>query len=185
MPLIKRYPNRKLYNTEVKHYITLEGIAELIRQGQSIQVIDHATGEDLTAVVLTQIIYKQEKKQGGFLPHAALAELMQTGNERLNALQRNLAAQLGLDQPVEEEIKRRIQALIRQGELAETEGKRILDKLLAYGVRTFTSASIPGEAEIEQVLQKKGVPSRQDLEKILEQLEALSRELDQLGKRKA
>ncbi|MGD8806379.1 MAG: polyhydroxyalkanoate synthesis regulator DNA-binding domain-containing protein, partial [Chloroflexota bacterium] len=61
MILIKRYPNRKLYNTEAKQYVTLEGIAELIRQGQEVQITDHQTGEDLTAVTLTQIIFEQEK----------------------------------------------------------------------------------------------------------------------------
>ncbi|MGD8735253.1 MAG: polyhydroxyalkanoate synthesis regulator DNA-binding domain-containing protein, partial [Anaerolineae bacterium] len=55
MTRIKRYPNRKLYDTEAKQYITLEGIAALIRQGNEVQVIDHATGEDLTALTLTQI----------------------------------------------------------------------------------------------------------------------------------
>ena len=68
MTMIKRYPNRKLYDTEAKQYITLSGIAELIRQGGDIQVSDYATGEDLTALTLSQIIFEQEKKQSGFLP---------------------------------------------------------------------------------------------------------------------
>ena len=68
MPVIKRYPNRKLYDTESKRYITLDGIARLIRKGEEVQVIDHTTDEDLTAVTLTQIIFEQEKKKGGFLP---------------------------------------------------------------------------------------------------------------------
>ena len=77
MPIIKRYPNRKLYDTEAKKYITLDGIAELIRQGEEVVVIDHTTNEDLTAVTLTQIIFEQEKKSSGFLtairPHRARA----------------------------------------------------------------------------------------------------------------
>ena len=53
MPLIKRYPNRKLYDTEAKQYVTLEQIAELIRSGKDVQVIDHESGEDLTALTLS------------------------------------------------------------------------------------------------------------------------------------
>ncbi|MBP7044934.1 MAG: pesticidal protein Cry15Aa, partial [Chloroflexi bacterium] len=45
MPVIKRYPNRKLYDTEAKKYITLDGIAELIRKGEDIRVVDHTTDE--------------------------------------------------------------------------------------------------------------------------------------------
>ena len=63
MPLIKRYPNRKLYDTEAKAYITLEQIAYLIREGQEDHVVDHASREDLTALTLTQVILEQERKR--------------------------------------------------------------------------------------------------------------------------
>jgi polyhydroxyalkanoate synthesis repressor PhaR len=77
MVIIKRYPNRKLYDSEAKKYITLEGVAELIRSGQEVQILDHTTGEDLTAVTFTQIIFEQEKKSGGFLPRSVLTGLVQ------------------------------------------------------------------------------------------------------------
>ena len=79
MPVIKRYPNRKLYDTEAKGYITLEQIGELIRDGQDIQVVDHATGEDLTALTLTQVILEQERKRSGSLPQTVLTGLIQAG----------------------------------------------------------------------------------------------------------
>ena len=68
MPLIKRYPNRKLYDTEAKTYVTLDQLTVLIQHGADVQVIDHETGEDLTNLTLTQIILEQEKKRAGFLP---------------------------------------------------------------------------------------------------------------------
>ena len=71
MPVIKRYPNRKLYDTTAKQYVSLEGIADLVRQGAEVQVVDHATGEDLTTLTLTQIIVEQERLQSGFLPLGA------------------------------------------------------------------------------------------------------------------
>ncbi len=79
--LIKRYLNRKLYNTHTRGYIRLENIAELIRQGYDIQVIDHASGEDLTAVILSLIILEQEKKQAGSTPREVLAGLVQAGGK--------------------------------------------------------------------------------------------------------
>ena len=88
MPVIKRYPNRKLYDTEAKQYITLDGIAGLIREGQEVSVIDHATGEDLTAVTLTQIIFEQEKKRKGFLPQTVLTGLIQAGGDTMSTLRR-------------------------------------------------------------------------------------------------
>ena len=54
--LIKRYANRKLYNTETSRYITLKGIAKLLDEGESVQVVDKETGEDITQVALSQIL---------------------------------------------------------------------------------------------------------------------------------
>ena len=115
MVTIKRYPNRKLYNTETKQYITLDGIGDLIREGNEIQVTDNATGEDLTALTLTQIILDQERKQSGVLSHSALTSLIRAGGDRLSALQRGLFSPLGLWNQIDEEIKRRVQTLVNRG----------------------------------------------------------------------
>lgn len=180
MPVIKRYPNRKLYDTEAKQYITLEGLADLIRQGQEIQVVDNASGEDLTAVTLTQIIFELEKKQSGFLPRSVLSSLIQTGGDRLHALQRNLFGQMTFITQVDEEIRQRIRTLINQGELAEKEGTRLIDQLLSLGARKFSDKSLPNEEDIERVLDKRKVPTRQDMDQILTQLDSLMRKLDDL-----
>lgn len=179
MPVIKRYPNRKLYNTEAKQYITLAGIATLLRQGEEIRVVDHATGEDLTALTLSQVILEQEKKRSGFLPQPVLAGLIQAGGERLSTLRRTLASPLELAHHVDEEIERRVQSLISRGELAAEEGTRLRDKLL--GQRDLVSGTrFPSEEDLERMLEARGVPSHQDLQQILEQLDTLASKLDQL-----
>jgi polyhydroxyalkanoate synthesis repressor PhaR len=60
--LIKKYANRKLYDTERSRYITLEGIADLVRDGHEIQVVDRDTGQDLTQVILSQLVLSVEKR---------------------------------------------------------------------------------------------------------------------------
>ena len=175
MRLVKRYPNRKLYDTEAKQYVTLNGIAELIRDGYEVQVIDHTTGEDLTAVTLTQIIFEQEKKQGGFLPRSVLTGLVQAGGERLSTLRRTLAMPLDLFRQVDEEIERRVGALIHRGELAEEEGMRLRDILLAEGRGRQGGVT---EEELEQALIDHGVPRREEVEQLEAQLELLIQKLD-------
>ncbi|UCG25146.1 MAG: polyhydroxyalkanoate synthesis regulator DNA-binding domain-containing protein, partial [Chloroflexota bacterium] len=125
MIIIKRYPNRKLYNTDAKQYVTLDAIADLIKQGEEIQITDHLTGEDLTAVTLTQIIFEQEKKEGGFLPRSVLTGLIQSGGQTLTGLRRTLASPLELFQHVNVEIEKRIQTLISSGELDQEEGEAL------------------------------------------------------------
>lgn len=186
MPLIKRYPNRKLYDTEAKQYITLDEIAGKIRQGEEVRVIDHASGEDLTAVTLTQIIFEQEKKQGGFLPRAVLSGLIQAGGDRLSAIQRSLAASVGLWHQIDEEIKRRVQVLIDQGELTANEGKGLIEKLLAQSSETMPhpDAAVPmvSTQELEHYLADHQIPTREDLQKLLAELETLESKLDQIEK---
>ena len=63
--LIKRYANRKLYNTESSRYITLKGIAELLDANEEVRVIDNETGEDITSVALSQILVDSERSMFG------------------------------------------------------------------------------------------------------------------------
>src|SRR5512133_2765626 len=130
MRVIKRYPNRKLYDTEAKQYISLDRIAELIREGQEIHVVDHATQEDLTTVTLTQVIFEQEKKQDSELPKTVLTALIRASGDTLSTLRRTLASPLDWLHQVDEEIDRRLQVLVKRGEMAEEESRRLRDQLL-------------------------------------------------------
>lgn len=82
--VIKRYANRKLYDTRESRYVTLQQIAEMIKAGDDVMIIDNNSKEDLTSVTLAQIIYEQEKAATQRLP-TALRDFIQTGSERLMA----------------------------------------------------------------------------------------------------
>ena len=179
MLIIKRYPNRKLYDTEAKKYITLDGIAQLIRDGQEVQIVDHASGEDLTTLTLTQIIFEQEKKKSGFLPRPVLTGLIQAGGDTLTALRRNLMSPLDALRHVDEEIRSRISSLIRTGEISEEQGGFLLQKLLEG--RRQNAAEAPPDDEIERVLSQRGVPTSNDMQQISDQLDALAAKLDELS----
>lgn len=75
--LIKRYANRKLYDTACSRYVTLDEIAEMIRNGDEIQIIDNRTKADLTAVTMAQILVEDEKNGRRARPLPALRELIQ------------------------------------------------------------------------------------------------------------
>ncbi len=81
--LIKRYGNRKLYDTHTSTYITLHGVATLVREGHDVRVIDNDTGEDLTALVFAQIIVEEQKGKAGFLSLPALRWIIQEGEARI------------------------------------------------------------------------------------------------------
>jgi polyhydroxyalkanoate synthesis repressor PhaR len=81
--VIKRYANRKLYDTQRSRYVTLDQISEMIRDGEDVQILDNNTKEDLTSVTLAQIIFEEEKKQKSFLPLHAMRHLIQSGGESI------------------------------------------------------------------------------------------------------
>ena len=81
---IKKYPNRRLYNTETSTYITIKDVAELIKSGHQVQVTDVTTGEDMTAMVLTQIVMDKAKQNEGLLPVSLLHLVIQYGESHLH-----------------------------------------------------------------------------------------------------
>jgi polyhydroxyalkanoate synthesis repressor PhaR len=80
--VVKRYSNRKLYDTVESRYVTLPQIAEYVRQGEDVRIIDNTTKEDLTRMTLAQILYEEERKQSR-LPLGALKELLHSSSERI------------------------------------------------------------------------------------------------------
>ena len=74
--IIKKYANRRLYDTSTSSYVTLDHLSELVREGRDFEVRDAKTGEDLTRQVLTQIIFEHEQKGEGALPLNFLRQLI-------------------------------------------------------------------------------------------------------------
>ena len=179
MRVIKRYSNRKLYDLEEKQYITLDQIANLVREGKELQVVDNATGEDLTALTLSQIILEQEKKQSGFLPHSVLSALVEAGGKPISSLRQRLETPLGFLRQVDDEIERRIQTLIQRGELAEESGRKLRDQLLEHSP-LMGSAFNPNDDKIEQILKDRDIPTNADFQNLIEQIETLSRKINEL-----
>jgi len=88
--IIKRYANRKLYDTEHSRYVTLDQISEMIRAGDDVKIVDNKTKEDLTTVTLAQIIFEEEKKQRSFLPLNAMRNIIQSGGQWFAEAQRRV-----------------------------------------------------------------------------------------------
>ena len=74
--VIKKYANRRLYDTEGSIYITLDSLAAMVRQGRDFVVFDAKTGDDITRTVLTQIIVEEETKGRNMLPTVFLRQLI-------------------------------------------------------------------------------------------------------------
>jgi len=118
--IIKRYANRKLYDTQHSRYVTLEQISEMIRNGDEVKIVDNKTKEDLTSVTLAQIIFEEEKKQRSFLPLTAMRNIIQNGGEWIAEAQRRVSSILPFkapdgDTPEGEETPPEVEAVDESG----------------------------------------------------------------------
>ena len=177
--LIKRYPNRKLYDTDAKRYITLDSIAGLIRDGNDVEVRDHETGEDLTGITLSQIIFESEKKNSGYLPSALLANLIRAGGDTFDYMRRSVQASMGAVRNLEAEIDSRIDGLVKRGELAEDEARKLRAELSSDRLAGLVDYNII-DNRIEAGLHRLNIPSRADVMRLQSQIQTLTSALDGL-----
>jgi len=178
MRTIKRYPNRKLYDLSSKRYVTLDDIALMIQDGEDIQVIDHESGEDLTSITLSQIIFEREKKRSGFLPKSILTALIRTGSAPIDYLKKSVSSSINVLHLLEEEIDHRIDALVSKGELAQEEADRLRKEL--YGGAAATAKGLLPEIKLDAALNKLNVPTHEDIKALESQVEKLMASVDRL-----
>jgi polyhydroxyalkanoate synthesis repressor PhaR len=109
--VIKRYTNRKLYDTVESRYVTLDEIAGMIKEGVEVQIVDNRTKEDLTSVTLAQIIFEEEKKQNQ-MPLAVLREIIRRPGESLTGfIQKEVTPRVA---SIREEAESRLDKLLRR-----------------------------------------------------------------------
>lgn len=154
--VVKRYANRKLYDTTTSRYVALDDIAGLIRSGEEVEVTDNETGADLTAVTLAQIILEEERRHKDLRSLAVLRELVRYGGDAIsNVTNRGIEA-LG-------DMRGRVSEIVTEGgrpaildEVLSTSRRQIedLQRRVDQGIRQSVERlrSYPGiGAEVERL----------------------------------
>ena len=187
--VIKRYTNRKLYDTVESRYVTLDEIAQMIKGGAEVKVLDNKSKEDLTSVTLAQIIFEEEKKRSQ-MPLGMLREIIRNGGETLTGLYNDkvggkVAERISevkskaeaLRENVEQKL-RGVTSLLRRDELNEkakevwAAGEKAADDLRGKVDETVKQAM--------DTLQTSGVLA--EWEKVQKRIEAIEKKIEQLGK---
>ncbi len=153
--VIKRYANRKLYDPQASRYVTLEELADMIRAGREISVMDVTTGEDLTSVVLAQIILEKEKQHDSALPTGFMHKLIQYGEAWQDFALSSMKSQL-------------------QGLMTSQREADQISKQWATQFGWLPSSQPEPETDKAQEIES----LKQEIEGLREQLEALSTRLD-------
>jgi polyhydroxyalkanoate synthesis repressor PhaR len=181
--LIKRYANRKLYNTKSSRYITLKGIADLLEAGEDVRVIDNESGEDITSITLSQILVDTERANRA-VPGNLLSGLFQRGGDALyEALSR------GVDDASErlEDFQRTMRKLLRVRHDGENGAGEATSESPHASPRDWIAFSPPDldqlvQRAIERVLKMLDLPTRADIDALNARLDRLT---EALGERAA
>jgi polyhydroxyalkanoate synthesis repressor PhaR len=124
--IIKRYTNRKLYDTVESRYVTLDEIAEMVKAGTEVRILDNRTKEDLTSVTLAQIIFEEEKKTSK-MSLRTLKDMIRYGGERAAQLMEDTQAELrGRVEAVRQAAEQRVQTLLKTGQQTSDRAKEMM-----------------------------------------------------------
>lgn len=183
--LIKRYANRKLYDTKAKRYLTLDDVAELIQRGESIRVMDNETGQDVTNVVLSSIILERAKRDESILSDALLIEMIQKRGEAVvEAVKKSVAAGMGAAEMIQQEIEKRLKEAMEKGREQADSAAAIAESLgfMLKELVTQTQKTVEQtiEKNLTRLLASMNIPTRQEVAELEAQVERLTQRVEAL-----
>ncbi len=187
---IKKYANRRLYNTATSAYVTLDNLSEMVKAGNEFVVFDAKTGEDITRSVLAQIIFEMEGKSGqNLLPIRFLRQLIRFYGDSIQALVPNYL-ELSLEAFTRNrgELTKQIsQAFTGAPVLKDLEAQiRSNMAMFERAIRLFSpfgaGLGLAGETEPSPAREEDG-QSRDELDELKGKLDAIQRQLDSLTKK--
>ena len=188
---IKKYANRRLYNTGTSSYVTLDHLCQMVKDGVDFVVHDAKTGEDITRSVLTQIIVEEEGKSGqNMLPVSFLRQLISFYGNNLQALvPRYLEASMQVFARNQEQMRQYMTSfggLFPFGQQLEEMGKQNV-QLFQNAMKMFSPFKFengkPGEAPPPSPAGGEA-PSEDELQRLHKELEEMQRRLGELSKKK-
>ncbi len=183
--VIKKYANRRLYNTATSTYVTLEHLAQLVRDGEDFVVRDAKSGEDITRSVLTQIIFEAENSGQSLLPISFLRRLIGYYGHGLEALvPRYLDASIDSFQRQQDEMQRKFANDIKQFEEVGRQNLAIFERAMSM----FNPFAATEGAKAEETAPPAPAPapaaeSKNEIDALKQELHDMRRRLDEMLKK--
>jgi polyhydroxyalkanoate synthesis repressor PhaR len=183
--VIKKYANRKLYDSTAKRYLTLDDIARLVQQGEKVHVIDNNSRQDITNVVLSSIILESAKKEEAVLPDTMLIGLIQKRGEAvMETLKKSVVAGVEAAEIVQKEVEKRIKGAIEKGReqadsvAAMAESIEFIAKDLITRIQKTVEETVA--KNVSNLLASMDIPSRREIEQLEKSVNQLSQQVERL-----
>ncbi len=183
---IKRYANRKLYDTTNKKYITLDKISKLLKAGEEISVMDNETGEDITEATISQILARTQKGQTDNAAANVMIQLLRKGPGTLVDYGKKYVSLWDRALTMaDEEIDRLVEKLIKEKEITPSEGSKLKKDMLnrADDLKKWIAEKI--DQRVSEALDLMNLASKDQVFQLTSKIDALTQKVGKLEKKLA
>lgn len=180
---IKKYANRKLYDTTDKKYISLDHLTELIKAGEEVTIVDNRTGEDITSSIVSQLLARDKKDDDATVPSSILIEFLRKGSGTLvDYAKRYTTLFQSAMTMAEDEIDRLVTLLVKDKEISESEGSRLRKEITGYAENIKKWMGDNMDHRIKEVLNVMNLVTKEQLRDLSAKIDALARKIEKLEK---
>jgi polyhydroxyalkanoate synthesis repressor PhaR len=181
MHTIKKYANRKMYDTTDKRYVSMEQLAELIKSGEEVSIVDNRTGEDLTSAIVSQLIGRQKKDKTKAVSSQILMQLLRKGGGTLSDYAKKYASlwQSAFTM-AEDEVDKLVNLLIKDKELSKSEGSKLKKEIFGYteALKSWISQRI--DKRVNELFGAMNLVTKDQVNDLQAKIEALTRKVERL-----
>jgi polyhydroxyalkanoate synthesis repressor PhaR len=184
MHLIKKYANRKLYDTTDKRYLTMDRLSELIKGGAEVTIVDNTTGKDLTAPIVTQLLAREKNETGAAVPPSILMQMLRKGRGTLFGYgKKYVSLWQSAFMMSRDEIEKFINSLVMDKELSEAEGKNLKNEIVSVTnqLKAWILQNI--DRRVTDALKMMNLATYEQIAELTDKVEALKQQVKDLGKR--
>ncbi len=179
MHRIKKYANRKLYDTTDKKYISRTRLSELIKQGKDIIIIDNETGEDLTASIVSSLIATTRGKAGGTVSSGVLIQLFRKGGNALtDYAKRYVSFWQRSFTMAEDEIDEVVKKLVKSKEISKSEGARLKQEVMGFTTSLKVWISDTIDKRLKEVLSATNLATKDQVSALNSRIKTLEKKLE-------
>jgi polyhydroxyalkanoate synthesis repressor PhaR len=177
MRTIKKYANRKLYDTSDKKYISLDRVSELIHAGEEITIIESKTGEDITSATISQLLARDND-----VPPGILIQLLKKGRGTIDFAKKGMSQFQNALTSFGEETDKFINRLVKESDISETEGSKLKTELSGHAesIRTWIGDKV--DQRVSEVMNLMNLATKEQMLNLQTEIDRLTKKLKKLEK---
>jgi len=182
MRIIKKYSNRRMYDTKTSKPITIQDIGNLVVEGEDVQVIDYETGEDITTIVLIQVILEQQRDIDGLAPAPMLlTELIKRGRKSVQDLVENsLFNAVQSISLTEEKAAQIVEQLLKEKKITLPQAEFVQKRLKEMIAKSQETLESHIKSAIKNIMTEMNIPTREEIDNIQVNIKKLNNAIEKL-----